>query len=363
VDVVTDSRTDEQLVTAARGGEDGAFAVLARRHRARAGALALTVLGDAWEAEDVVQEALLVSYRELEKLRVPGRFGAWLSGIALNLARMRSRARGRVRLVELVDGVASDGSPEQRLEAVELARLVRSALGTLPFGQREVVLQRYADGLSVREIARRANASPEAVRVRLYRARVRLRAALAELTYERREAVVMVAMEVNDVLVRGKPEPGALRVVLLRESEGERVLPIWIGAREGDALVLATGGERTPRPLTHDLTAALLEAGGVRVERVAVTSLRERTFYAVVRVTAGGRPEEVDARPSDALNLAVRTGAPILVDEEVLAQAAFPLDELVERLDAETREHFGGQAEGEWQTLSPDLVISHLPQP
>ena len=147
----------------------------------------------------------------------------------------------------------------------------------------------------------------------------------------------MVEMTFEDVVSRanadGEPVEHPMRVVLLREREGSRVLPIWIGAAEGDSLALHLGGESLPRPLTSDLTARLLEAVGARVDRVEINRLSEKTFYATVRL----RDSEVDARPSDALNLAVRVGAPIFAAEAVLDEAALPGDALHEELEAEER--------------------------
>lgn len=363
---------DAPLVAAGLLGDDEAFTALAERYRQRAGAVVLAMLGDATEAEDVVQEALLRAYTDLPRLRDPHRFGAWLCGIAVNLAKMRLRRRnGLVSLEELAGGLkfleSSDASPERELEAGEVLKLLRTALAVLPIRQRETLLLHYADGLSCAEIGIRVGQSAGAVRVSLHRARRRLRAELAELAPpSRREIEPMIEVELYDVLVRataGTDEPPhlvneRLRIVVLKEKEGQRVLPIWIGAAEGDALALHRGGEAPQRPLTSDLMVKLLNASGTNVERVTISSLREKTFYALVRVGADGGSKEVDARPSDALNLASRAGAPIFVDDEVFAQAGFGVGELPNRLDKEQEELFGERVEetGEWHSLSPELV-------
>jgi uncharacterized protein len=134
---------------------------------------------------------------------------------------------------------------------------------------------------------------------------------------------------------KGPPVVGPMRIVVLREREGSRLLPIWVGAPEGDALALQLGGEAMPRPLTADLMASLLEAAGARVERVMVSSLRERTFYATIALASGGKAQEIDARPSDALNLAIRVGAPIFVADEFMSNAvAEDLDSALAREEA-----------------------------
>jgi bifunctional DNase/RNase len=111
-------------------------------------------------------------------------------------------------------------------------------------------------------------------------------------------------------------------IVLLREGHGTRSLPIWIGAFEANAIALEMEKVETPRPMTHDLMVSLLGSLGARVARVVVSGLRENTFLAEIVIEAAGRETSVDARPSDALALAIRTGAPIFVTEEVLASSS-----------------------------------------
>jgi bifunctional DNase/RNase len=108
--------------------------------------------------------------------------------------------------------------------------------------------------------------------------------------------------------------------VLAKEVAGERILPIWVGLVEGNQLALQLANLSTPRPMTYDLMARLLKVAEIPVERVAVTNLRDNTFYATIWVRVGDRSHEVDARPSDALNLALRMNAPIFVAPELFQQ-------------------------------------------
>jgi bifunctional DNase/RNase len=111
-------------------------------------------------------------------------------------------------------------------------------------------------------------------------------------------------------------------VVILRDEDEERVLPIWVGIFEANAIALRIEEIETPRPMTHDLLAAMLESLRVRVDRIVVSDLRENTYFAVIHLTVDGRePLAVDARPSDALALALRAEAPIYVEQAVLDQA------------------------------------------
>ena len=110
-------------------------------------------------------------------------------------------------------------------------------------------------------------------------------------------------------------------VVILKETERDRYLPIWIGPSEANAIAMRLQGLSAERPLTHDLFAATLEELGVTVRRVVIADLADETFRARLLLDAGGRPVEIDSRPSDAVALAVRTGAEIFAAEEVLDRA------------------------------------------
>jgi bifunctional DNase/RNase len=115
-------------------------------------------------------------------------------------------------------------------------------------------------------------------------------------------------------------------VVILKDVEHDRYLPIWIGAWEASAIAMRLQGVSAERPLTHDLFVATLEQLGVRLDRVVVSELADETYHARLFLNRNGTEVEVDARPSDALALAVRCEAPIFAAEEVLAQAALGTD-------------------------------------
>lgn len=112
-------------------------------------------------------------------------------------------------------------------------------------------------------------------------------------------------------------------IVLLREAEGQRFLPIFIGPPEATAIVYALQGMETPRPMTHDLFKTVLDDLTVRLERVDITELHEGTFYAMIELDASGRRTRISSRPSDAIALAVRCGhdVPIYAEDAVLDEA------------------------------------------
>jgi bifunctional DNase/RNase len=111
-------------------------------------------------------------------------------------------------------------------------------------------------------------------------------------------------------------------IVLLREREGERYLPIWIGAMEATAIAFALQGIPTPRPMTHDLMKNVLEEIGVHVERIVITELRDGTFYAELQMAQNGARYQITSRPSDAIALAVRLNVPIYANEEGLSESS-----------------------------------------
>ena len=120
--------------------------------------------------------------------------------------------------------------------------------------------------------------------------------------------------------------PSNQPIVLLKEADGERYLPIWIGAVEATAIAFALQGIETPRPMTHDLIRDMLGELGVNVERIVISDLVDQTFYATIKLSANGTGgSEVSSRPSDAIALAVRLSTPIFASEEVLEQAGIEL--------------------------------------
>src|SRR3954464_7403762 len=147
---------------------------------------------------------------------------------------------------------------------------------------------------------------------------------------------------------------GKQPIVLLKTRDGNKFLPIWIGHPEAAAILMKLQGANTPRPMTHDLLNDMLERLEVSCSQVAVTELRENTFYASITLRIDGRDVEIDSRPSDALALAVRTKAPIFAAEDVIAESGIEFEDEVEDqedvvnkfkefLDQVTPEDFAGE--------------------
>ena len=123
---------------------------------------------------------------------------------------------------------------------------------------------------------------------------------------------------------------GKQPIVLLKTADGSRYLPIWIGHPEAAAILMKLQGASTPRPMTHDLLSDVLGELEAECTRVSVTELRENTFYASISLRVNGRELEIDSRPSDALALAVRAGAPIFAADDVIAESAIEFEHDVE---------------------------------
>lgn len=116
-------------------------------------------------------------------------------------------------------------------------------------------------------------------------------------------------------------------IVLLREIEGNRTIPIFIGAPEASAIAFALEGVEVPRPMTHDLMKTLLDELDVTLERIAIVDVQEGTYYAELHIRNQSGARRVSSRPSDAVALAIRCGAPIFVAEDLMASAAVFLEE------------------------------------
>lgn len=143
-------------------------------------------------------------------------------------------------------------------------------------------------------------------------------------------------------------------VVILKEVMGKRVLPIWIGMMEANAIVAELESMKFPRPMTHDLLRDVLGTLKCKVTKVIVSDLKDNTYYAEIYLeTQDGREEVVDSRPSDAIALALRTSSPILIKEEVLEKSsASELFSVVE--NEEEREQLKKKWEEILQQISPD---------
>jgi RNA polymerase sigma factor (sigma-70 family) len=321
---------DADLVHEARQGSKDAMAELLRRHWGTAVLLAGRVLGSPDLARDAAQEAAVAAMTDLERLRSPDRFGAWFCGIALNVSR-----RWRRQLQSEVPGLGPDlaavsGDPAEAAEIADTAARVRGAIAALADGQRGAVRLFYLQGLSHREVAAELGISTGAVKARLHQARAALAPRLVQFTalpevcaMTTEEAAEWTEVMVSEIRRTHDEDPlQRVHAMVLAERDGDRSLPIWIGPSEATALALVLESVETPRPFPYKLMAGLVEAAGSQITEVKITQLVDSVFYAVVVVPGPGGLREVDARPSDAVNLAVTSGVPIRLNSSLFSAVA-----------------------------------------
>lgn len=364
-------KSDAELVLAARGGDKEAFATLFSRHRPLLATLCRRALGDPVLSEDAVQEAALTAFLNLDRLRSADRFGPWLGGIGLNICHRLVRQRSRDGWSwEAVQGgrrereiATPEPGPEEVSEAADLAARTRDAIAGLPPGQRSAVVLFYLSGLTHAETADLLGITVGAVKTRLHKARQTLKRQLSELETEGEQAMdervtrrtvmktaavlpvsaatgysagasgapdqgagmveaqgaALVAMRVIDVRRKhAKSGLPANHVVLLEEVGGTRRLPIWVGEPEGAAIAIQREDVQMPRPLAVAFAANLLQAAGGTLREVHIDRLVDNVFYATAIIEGNEGSRTVDARPSDAIALALVTGAAIRVDPAIL---------------------------------------------
>ena len=340
-----EEKTDIELITLARHGDKNAFGELAQRYQTPMQRFAMRLAADTESPLDLVQEAILQAYLSLGRLRNPARFKSWLYGIMLNVyrSRLRDRKIAFFSLEAIVEGLSffpapfADPvlTPERLAEEREQYETVLNAVNSLPPADRDIIFLFYYVQLSLPEIMTSLNIPAGTAKVRLHRARRQLKSILEERYPEiippekRRKKLVKVS--IADVMIAEKKDgmPYSNYVIVLYNEEGRRMLPIWVGPAEGEAIAIGLSDLAFPRPLTHRFYSNLLQGIGARVEEVSVVALKKDTYYAVVKIQNGKKTYDVDARPSDAIALAVLNDAPIFAAEEVLENAGMAVPKTV----------------------------------
>lgn len=346
MDIPCDQR---ELVSRAQSGDASAIGDLVERHRALGQRIARRMVSDADVAADIVQDAAVEVVRSIRNLRAPDRFSSWYWGIVLNLCRSHLRSRARVDEASLdisqdglhfeaIDFASTEPDPADALIEKEVREKMLDAIRELPEELQAPTLLYYFEQLTLREIAAGIGISVGNVKVRLHRARLRLRerlladgpgsAAAGQNGEEGRHAMVQV--KVFDVLHRvQRSETGAEQrapsVVVLMDEPRERALPIWTGRAGAEAIALAVKDKATPRPLTASFMATLLRAARVEVKEVRIARLEGTTYFAEVEIISGRRTNVIDARPSDAIALAIHSHAPIYVSDEIMQRASIEI--------------------------------------
>lgn len=331
-----EEKTDIELVTLARKGNKDAFGVLAQRYQMTAQRFAMRLVTKEDSAQELAQEAMLQAYLSLDQLREPARFRSWLCGIVVNVCRSHLRDRKIVffSLEAMIGGMQlyaipffnMPTTPEKVAEERELYQTVLDTVNSLSSGDRDITLLFYYAQLSLQEIAALLGISAGTVKVRLHRARQRLKDKLLsqhpEITPQEKRRKAMKKVTIADVVKQEQTDERGhshvLHIIVLQDEVGKRALPIWVGFFKGQSIAMGLSEFPIQRPMTFSFFVSLLQAVNAQVEQVRIETLKGDTFYAVVKIRRGKTVSEVDARPSDALALAVLTNSPIFVAEEVL---------------------------------------------
>jgi RNA polymerase sigma factor (sigma-70 family) len=340
--------TDAELVAKVRLGDKEAFGQLVERYQQMVGHIAKKMITDEWVARELAQEAILQAYLSLDHLRDASRFKSWLYGITLNICRsyLHDQKMDMFSLETIMGGVRSDivtnfdntVDPQTIAEAHDLNRLVLDAIDELSSRDKEATLLFYFEQLTLQEIAALSGVSVGAIKGRLHRARKQLqeRLSMVYIPEQRKERRKMNLRQVTIEAVR--EHPGTRQCFLVLKDDDDARLVICIGRSE--ALTIAAGLTKIspPRPMTAHLMVSLFEVTGLQLKEMRIEGCKDDIFYAAITVADGQRDYDLDARPSDAIDMAVMMKRPIFVAGTLMNQfeQALPFERL--ELHSEFRE-------------------------
>lgn len=327
-----DNLDDATLIERVLAGDRESFSPLMMRAYPSVLRLCERLLGTTLEAQDIAQDAALEAFLRLSQLRDPMRFSAWFHAIAANLAHSALRRRRTVSLEALPGSVMlqlvarSGQTPEDMIAAREIHDTIVAALSELSSVNRDAVLGFYLNGYSYAELAELLGVPVSAVKGRLFKGRRRLRQTLEPLARsvlkpDRRQQKelsmpmdTLVQVHIDSIYA----ESWGHRLALLRPPGEQRVLPIRVGPVGAEAISAALMNDSFVRPLTHDLMVQHLTLGDIQVREVVLHQLAPETYAAAIVLERDGEEHIQHSRPSDALPLALRAGAPIYVSRAAL---------------------------------------------
>src|SRR5260221_1461575 len=316
-------------------------------------------------------------YLSLDRLRNDGRFASWLYSITLNVCRnyLRSQKIDVSSLEALTGGMFIDPSllsegvidPLTIAEEHEVSQVVLHAIYALSPAEREATLLFYYAQFRLSEIAVILGISVVAVKGRLHKARKQLKedlsawfeeTSVSQVWPRRRKTMIQVSVVDSVTVMNKEASRPAYSVVVLHDEAHHRALGIWIGQTEDFAIDQGVRQSTMPRPMTVNYIASILHSLGAVLEEVRIESLKDEIFYATARIRGDNTLHEIDARPSDAIALAVATGTPIFVSEEVFSMAgvALPEGKTLRRIEATTAAEQPVQHAGAALVLEEELT-------
>jgi RNA polymerase sigma factor (sigma-70 family) len=374
-----DEKSDAELIVLARSGDKNAFGHLARRYQSMAERIAIGMVANAFLAQELAQEAILQAYLSLDHLRDDYRFKSWLYGITLNVCRgyLRDQKIDFYSLEALMGGMSIDATtfsnglmdPEVIVEERELHRTMLRAVNALSPRERVATLLFYYEQLSLREVAAILEISLVAVKGRLYKARRQLKEELLALfdgeeedssLRQRRRTMIKVTVVDAVRLLKEK-----ISTVVLLDEASHRALGIWIGEAEATMIDMGLSQTALPRPMTNNFMASILRAAGATLEEVRIETLKDEIFYAIAKIRSGNTVNEIDARPSDAIALAVVTGSPVFVAEEIFEKCgvALPEGKALHRIGTDAASRLAEDQSEENQLETLDLARPTMTRP
>ena len=341
-------KTDAEFVALARGGDKTAFSHLIKRHQTLVLRLAQKMMSRRDIAQELMQEAFLQAYLSLDRLRDEEKFQSWLCGIAINVCRshIRHQKINFLSFEEIMGGVKIDGdifrsdspSPMKVVQEQELYNLMLEAVNTLSPKNRTTVLLFYFEQLTINEISALLNTSTTAIKGRLRKARKQLRSKLLPLYLENSSTITsnqdpnMIEVTVADLI-----SPNAVCqscVVILWDETNRQILPIFVGADSGMTIAHILNQTSIARPMTLQFMSNMLQAAEVNLKSVVVEALEKDIYYAVACLDCNGKVQKVDARPSDAIALALLMDSSIYVNEAVMKEAGVQVPPEIENAPA-----------------------------
>lgn len=330
---------DTELVQRTLQGDKKAFGKLVDKYQGAVYGFCFHLVGNFTDAQDLAQEAFVRAYLDLHQLREPSKFASWLYRVTMNVCKMWLRKRktdiASLDTMAPAEFISALPSPQEIVEKEELQLAVWQAINSLSEKNRLTVTLYYMNGLSYQEIGDFLSVPVTTVKSRLHKARLQLKEELitmVEKTFEEHklpedfpekvlQEVSVARITLGTAKTKNLEEKEEFREMpvlhLANKADEKEVLPIWIGHPEGQAINFKLEGKETPRPMTHDLMANLLQEFEMKLVKVVVSELQETTFIAKLVIESNGVTKEVDARPSDSIALAMRMNAPIFVAQDV----------------------------------------------
>ena len=337
-------KTDAELVALARNGEKAAFSHLIKRYQTLAMRVAQKMMSRNDIAQELMQEAFLQAYFSLDRLRDDNKFSSWLCGIVINVCRshIRHQKINFLSFEEVMGGIRIDGdifrsaspSPMKVAQERELYNLVLKAVNSLSPKNRTTVLLFYFEQLTIYEISALLNSSVTAIKGRLHKARKQLKDKLLPL-YSENESIILASQNKNmiEVTVADLLSPNEVcqsYIVILWDETNRQILTIYVGIPSGETIGCILTDAPLTRPMTLQFMSNMLQAANVNLESVRIESLEKDIYYAIASLSCNSQVKEVDARPSDAIALALLMNSPIYVNEAVMKEAAVQVPSNIE---------------------------------